>query len=347
MVFFFAWRKCFIFNKESDYKNVMDIKKYVPLLLIAVLILCCKHKKLSLAENDSNIDVKDFVAFFPDAKLPYQLTDSVFDKEEPDSLLINYDLFNRFVPDSVLNRYFSKKDQPDIYPLGKIQQPKSETYLFIKVVTEEKEMALVFCMNKDNKFVAAKSLFAFTYDESVTNLATLDTKYTLTLLRQRKAPGADLLYKRDAYVLNNDAGKFMLILTESNETAKGPGVINPIDTVAKKRKFSGDYAQDKLNFIAVRDGRDASHILFFVHFEKDNGDCKGELKGEAKLISSTLARYKSNSDPCTVDFSFSPTSVSMKEIDGCGNHRDIKCFFEGTFAKQKPSKKKPAGKEHH
>jgi hypothetical protein len=30
----------------------------------------------------------------------------------------------------------------------------------------------------------------------------------------------------------------------------------------------------------------------------------------------------------------------MKELEGCGNHRDIKCFFEGVYIKQKELKKK-------
>jgi hypothetical protein len=34
----------------------------------------------------------------------------------------------------------------------------------------------------------------------------------------------------------------------------------------------------------------------------------------------------------------------MKELEGCGNHRDIKCFFEGSFARQKEIKKKPVKK---
>ncbi|MBS1915831.1 MAG: hypothetical protein JST87_06110 [Bacteroidetes bacterium] len=322
------------------------MKKYFYLFVVVCLVLSCKHKKISLADDDSSADVNDFVSFFPDVKLPYQLSDSLFENEGSDSSLISYKLFEKFVPDSVLSKYLRKKDDPDIFALGKNQSGKNEKYLFVRAVTDEKEMVLTICMSNDNKFLAVKPLFSYNEDENASDVAILDNKYTLTVLHQRKVPGADMMYKKDAYIFNNDAKKFMLILTESNEAStKAPAVIDPIDTLPHKKKFSGNYAQDKVNFISVRDGRDASHILFFVHFEKNNGDCKGELKGEAKLISPTTARYSSGGDPCTVDFYFTPTSVSMKELSGCGNHRDIKCFFEGIFPKQKPQKKAPA-KQH-
>jgi hypothetical protein len=170
----------------------------------------------------------------------------------------------------------------------------------------------------------------------------MDGKYTLTVMHQRKGPEGQLLYKKDAYIYNESTG-FMLILTESNEgKAKIPPIYNPIDTLSHKHKFTGEYVQDKRNFVSVRDGKDASRVLFFVHFEKDEGSCRGELKGEAKFISANTARFRSGGDPCTVDFVFGKEGVTMKEVEGCGNHRDIKCFFEGYYEKKK--QKTPAVK---
>jgi len=162
---------------------------------------------------------------------------------------------------------------------------------------------------------------------------------------QRKAPDGQVYFKRDAYIFNEDNG-FMLILTESNEIkTKIPPIYNPIDTFPHKHKFTGDYAQDKRNVISIRDGKDASRVLFFVHFEKEEGICKGELKGEAKFISASTARFRSSGDPCTVDFIFNPSGVSMKELEGCGNHRDIKCSFEGYFNRRVAPKPKPTKKK--
>jgi hypothetical protein len=30
----------------------------------------------------------------------------------------------------------------------------------------------------------------------------------------------------------------------------------------------------------------------------------------------------------------------MRELDGCGNHRDIRCFFDGVFMKHKEQNNK-------
>ncbi|HEV9036965.1 MAG TPA: hypothetical protein VGQ51_10100, partial [Puia sp.] len=86
-------------------------------------------------------------------------------------------------------------------------------------------------------------------------------------------------------------------------------------------------------------------FLFFVHFEKDDGTCKGELKGEAKFVSPGVARYRSYSDPCAIEFTFIPEGVSLKEIGGCGVHRDIRCYFEGYFERRKTAHGPP--KTHH
>lgn len=135
----------------------------------------------------------------------------------------------------------------------------------------------------------------------------------------------------------------MLISTEPNEDII-ENVINPIDTLAKKNKFSGDYIINKRNFISIRDGKDNSNLLFFVHFEKDNATCNGELKGAARFISATVAQYKENDSPCTIQFDFKGNVVTMKEMEGCGSYRDIKCFFDGKYTRKKETKS-PATKK--
>jgi hypothetical protein len=62
-------------------------------------------------------------------------------------------------------------------------------------------------------------------------------------------------------------------------------------------------------------------------------------------VSAGIARYKSYSDPCALEFSFDAEGVSIKETGGCGVHRDIKCFFEGYY-NRKATRAKPDGKPH-
>jgi hypothetical protein len=52
-------------------------------------------------------------------------------------------------------------------------------------------------------------------------------------------------------------------------------VINPIDTLQKKNKFSADYVKDKMNIVSIRDDSKAGRINFFIHFDRNNGDCTG------------------------------------------------------------------------
>lgn len=323
------------------------MNKYLMLIALTGLLFSCKGKKTSLASNDEGVNAHDFVGFFQPLKLPYEVGDTLLRRREDPASLIHNAIFSRFVPDSVLAKYFNKESKPKLYAIGKVQVPDHETYIFVKASTPSRKALFILCFSKKDEYAAARPILYADNEAGTTGLASLDTKYTLTVSHQRKGPGGQLLYHRDAYVFN-DAGTFTLIMTESNEGSSRPAPIyNPIDTASHKHKFSGDYALDKRNLISIRDGKDASRILFFVHFEKDDGNCKGELKGVARFISPSVARYTSNGDPCMIEFSFGPSSISMREIQGCGNHRDIKCFFEGEYPRKKETMHaKPPKKGH-
>ena len=321
------------------------MKKFLLLIAVAAVVCSCKSKKVSLAVNDEQVNISEFLEAFPSLKLPYEVTDTILRRKEPETTLINDALFDRFVPDSVLARLFGKETHIRLYAIGKIKVPGAESYVFVKGAAKERRVLYIFCFDKKNHFAAARPVLYSDNESGVTGKADMDNKYTLTLLRQRKASDGQVYYHRDAYVFAEGTG-FSLILTESNETRpKPPSIYNPIDTLPHKHRYSGDYAQDKHNLVCIRDGRDASRFLFFVHFEKDEGTCKGELKGEAKFVSPGIARFRSYSDPCAIEFTFIPEGVSLKEIGGCGVHRDIKCYFEGYFEKRKITHGPP--KPHH
>ena len=224
--------------------NIIALQKYILLLVMTALLFACKHKKVSLAGN-SKVEVSDFLESFDDIKLPYQVTDTIFNNEVSDSTLINYNVFTEFVADSVLRKTFGKGTSPDIYPLGKIKAGKNETYLFLRAITKTKDWLYLICLDDKNKFTTAMPLFSAS-NSYVNNIVNLDNKYILSIRREHKNAG-ELLYRKDTYVYND--GKFMMILTESNEAVqKNKSVINPIDTLQHKHKFSGDYLQDKMNF---------------------------------------------------------------------------------------------------
>jgi hypothetical protein len=332
----------FIFTPSIAH---LRMNKYLLLVLLSGLVFSCKSKKTSLAGNDDGeLSIPEFMDYFQPLTPPYTVTDTLLRRKEPEGESINYKLFLRLLPDSLLTRYYGKDGKPHLYAIGKIKVPKAETYLFVKSTGKERRILYILCFDRKDRFAAARPILYSDNLPGISGQAGMDGKYTLSITHYRKGAEGLLYHTTDDYIYNDGVG-FSLILTESNETkTRIPPVYNPIDTMPRRHKFSGDYTQDKRNIISIRDGKDASRFYFFVHFEKDNGECKGELKGEAKFVSPGIARYRSYSDPCAVEFSFDAGAVSMKELGGCGVHRDIKCFFEGYFQRRKDTHSRSAGK---
>lgn len=307
--------------------------------VVAWIAVGCKDDKKTSLAGDEPVEVADFIDFFPEAKLPVIVADTTLSKKVSDSLLIAYSVFTQFVPDSVLKKDFNKA-KPKIYPLARAKEKGKETYLFAKAVVGTKRVGYLVTFDNDEKYL--NTLRLVRTGENYSHVSgTLDRKFQITTYRERKNAAGDVTFKRNVYIYNNASNDFTLILTEPNEEMTEE-VLNPIDTLPQKNKFTGDYPANKKNFISFRDGRNPSEILFFTHFEKNKGECVGELKGTARFISSKKAVYKEAGNPCTLEFTFTTSSVYMKEVEGCGSFRDIRCFFEGTYPKKKnkPARKK-------
>lgn len=324
----------------------MQWKSQILLVVSLLLIAGCKSKKKQLLDTDK-VEMADFIDFFPEATLPFHLADTLLAKKSPDSLRIGNKIFAQFVPDSVLQPVFGAKAKPQIYPIGKAAIKDGETYLLVKAAdgTKRAGYALVF---QAGEYKAALPLLVTSAnpqknDHSVANI---DSRYTITTLRQRTATDGQVLYHKNVYIYNAE-GVFTLILTESNDkAATTQKIVNPIDTLRSTHKLAGDYLGATRNIVSFRDGHRKGFIQFFVHFEKDKGTCVGELKGEAKITGAQSARYTETNGPCVIDFNFAGNTVTMKEQEGCGSYRDIKCFFEGKYTRKKkqaapaPRKKK-------
>jgi hypothetical protein len=92
--------------------------------------------------------------------------------------------------------------------------------------------------------------------------------------------------------------------------------------------------------VSFRDSRNVNKRRFFIHFEKNNGDCIGELKGEAVMKSATTAEYREPGEPCSLQFSFTGSAVTIKELTGCGSKRGVRCSFNGVYSRKKEIKPK-------
>ncbi len=287
--------------------------------------------------GEDKVGVDDFIEFFQPLKLPFYYADSMMARKEKDTFLINHKVFTQFVPDSLLGVIYGKNVKPKIYALGKAEVPQAETYLFIKTVTADKKVIFILAFDRSEKYAAALASLRPDQSRATFQSMTMDKKYSITKTLQRKNADGSTSEGKDVYAFDRGANNFMLVMTDALED-KATELINPIDTLPRKNKWSADYSSGKMNLVSVRDGRRSDRISFFIHFEKNNGGCTGELKGEAIIRSSNTAEFRVAGDPCVLSFIFSSSSVRLKEAEGCGNHRGMQCLFDGSFAKEKEVK---------
>jgi hypothetical protein len=317
-------------------------RKLLAVLTLFILLSGCNSKKKPSLAGDDPVEMSDFMDFFPKAGLPFEITNEVLQRKEKDSLLISYKVFTQFVPDTVLGKMF-QKTKPKLYPLGKVEG-KNETYLFAKGVAGTNKTAFIIAFDKKNAFMDVLPALRNEVVKDLQRQVVMDKRHSINFVQTRKNKDGSISEGKDVYILNTDGRQFMLIMTDAIED-KPTELLNPIDTLSRKHKLTGDYATGKMNLVSIRDSRRADRLSFFIHFEKNNGDCTGELKGEAIIKSATLAEYRQGGDPCILQFKFntSGSSVTLKEIDGCGSHRGLRCSFDGSYPRKKevkPKKKK-------
>lgn len=319
---------------------MLFLRKYTLLLLLAAMTFACgQKKKKPVMTGEDVVAPADFVEFFQPVKLPYIYADSQLLKKEKDSLLISYKIFTQFAPDSILSKVHDKTGKPKIYALGRAEIPDVLNYLFVKTVSGDKRALFIVCFDKKNQFVNA--MIGLRPDQSSATIQSvvMDKKYVITKNVLRRNADGTLSEGKDVYSFSVASRQFELVMTDALED-KLTELINLIDTLPRKNKWSADYANGKMNLVSIRDGRSSGRLTFFIHFEKNNGKCTGELKGDATILSTNTAEYRVGWDPCVLKFTFSSSSVSLKEEEGCGSHRGIRCSFDGSFAKKKEAKSK-------
>ena len=321
----------------------MPVYKKMFVFFVALILLTgCKSKKKPSLTGEEPVEVTDFIDFFLPVNLPYQFSDTGLQKKDKDSLLISYKVFTQFVPDSMLSKVYGKGVKPKIYALGKIEVPKSEIYLFVKTVTNDKKAFFILSFNNQHQFITGMAALRPDNNKATFQSVVMDRKYTITKTVQLKNADGSTNEGKDVYILNTDSKSFMLIMTDAL-IDKVTELINPIDTLPRKHKLSADYGPGKMNLVSIRDGRKNDRLSFFVHFEKNNGECTGELKGEAFFKSPTVAEYREDGDPCILTFTFTSSSVTLKE-ENCGSRRGMKCSFDGSFGRRewvRPIQPKP------
>jgi hypothetical protein len=323
----------------------MNYRSIIAFFLFVLLMIACKEKKKSL-NGDEQVIISDFVSSFEKVKLPYEVSDASLVKEN-DSSKISYKIFTQFIPDSILTKIVGK-GKPALYALAGVKDGKKETYLFAKAVLNSKKTVLLIVLDKEDNFVAAMPFLQVDKSASTKQSSVFDNRFTINKSVLRKNENNTTDEGKDVYVFNNEARDFTLIMTDPLDENLTE-LINPIDTFPRKNKYSADYVKDKKNIVSIRDANKTGKFIFFIHMEKNGGECTGELKGYADFTSANTAVYRQGGDPCSMEFKFTSSSVTLKEIDGCGNRRDLRCTFNAKYLKKKEmkttTKKKPASKK--
>jgi hypothetical protein len=305
-------------------------------LLIAALsfflLLSSCGKKIKDINGDEPIAAVDFIESFQDHELPINFNTVNIGKKESDSFYIKSKRVLQFIPDSLFKLAFGKATDIKFHRKGKYKVESEETYLFLVAEKKEKKVAYILCFDKNENYSAGMELAQKSDDPAIIFEGGIDKKLTVIKVRNKKSADGKVIYNKSAYVYNTE-GLFTLILTESNEPVEESIVQNPIDTLPAKNPLSGNYVEDKNNFVSIRDGSKPNKLIVFMKLAKQAGKCVGTLRGDIIQVKPKVFQYNKSDDHCIIEFNFKNNSVKVKELEACGNHRGIRCTFDGNYMK--------------
>jgi hypothetical protein len=312
------------------------IKNILFFGLILAFVACKSGEDKPKAESEMTSN--DFVDLFKPIESGFVINSAKLASSNLDSFPISSSLIKKFLPDSIFLNDFGKKAKLKFFSLGRKKDNNKNDFILIKVSSINRKFVYLFVFDKEQNYKAGIPLVSIPGENKTQTEAGIDKKFAITINNFKSASDGQSYFTKNVFAYDNE-GFFTLILRESNEIPANQEVYNPIDSLPKKHKLTGDYRKNKKNFLSLRDGSKPNKLLFFIHFESENGRCSGELKGEAELVKANKLIYSAAGDPCSIEFNFSGSQVNFQELKGCGNYRGIKCSFEGTFTKVKSKKK--------
>jgi len=314
--------------------------RYLRNLLILLALIGCAETKTDLSGN-TPLKINDFNAAFKNIELPIRINDTNL-VAFTDTIKIGRKALAQFLPDSVVNAIAPKLvKNASIFTVGKIEK-ETEYYLLLNNKDAKKQTVSVIAFSKKNVFLGYQILTQFDLTQKGSQFygkTLLINKEPTFLIEENKLdPEQGLTNEKKGWAYTEQG--FKLIYLDANIKPEQKAILNPIDTLPTVNTFSGDYARDKKNFISLRDFGNANKYQFFLHFEKKDGTCVGELKGLLNFTKNQ-ATYSEKGDPCTIQFTITGNVIKIKEDGNCGNHRNMTCYFNDSYdKKRKPKSKK-------
>lgn len=303
------------------------------LIVFSFLFFACQQTEKDI-NADEEIETTDFILAFPEKELPIQFNSKDISKKESDSFFVKSAVVGRFIPDSVFKHDFKQLKNIKFYRKARFKaEETNETYLFLTAEEKNNKKVYLVCYNEKNEFAAAMKLVEKTNEAGLTMEGGIDKRLTIIKTKYKETTDKKSFYEKSAFVYNTE-GVFTLILTESNAPVEKGIVYNPIDTLAKNNPLSGDYKIDDNNFVSIRDAVKTGKLQFFINIEKSGGKCSGRLRGDLVQIKPKVFHYSKADDHCVLEFSFSGKRLQVRELEACGNHRGIRCSFDGKYNKK-------------
>jgi hypothetical protein len=305
------------------------MNKLVLALLAICLLGACKSKHKKVAGDEFTFE--DFRDLFTTAKLPYKLTLDSLKVEQDDSVAIAPELVKQFLSDTLAKADFPAGTAVAYFPLAYMEGEKIN-YFVIKAASKTADMAYLCVTDKKGHYLNRLQVAKRVDNGNSTKYFSVDNKQAVKITEEKQLSGSLTATKEEFYGIAAD-GKSTLIMTNSSGEAAAGQIFNPIDTLPRKHKLSGDYEAGELSIVSIRDGNDAKSFLFFISFSKETG-CKGELSGTGHFTGANKGEYKDKETDCGIAFQFAAGRLTIKEIGGCGAYRGVRCFFEGNFKKK-------------
>ena len=313
--------------------------RYLSNLLILLALIGCAETKTDLSGN-TPLKINDFNAAFKNIELPIRINDTNL-VAFTDTIKIGRKALAQFLPDSVVDAIAPKLvKNSSIFTVGKIEK-ETEYYLLLNNKDAKKQTVSVIAFSKKNVFLGYQILTQFDLTQKGSQFygkTLLINKEPTFLIEENKLdPEQGLTNEKKGWAYTEQG--FRLIYLDANIKPEQKAILNPIDTLPTLNSLSGDYARDKKNFISLRDFGNANKYQFFLHFEKKEGTCVGELKGLLNF-NKNQATYSEKGDPCTILFTITGNVIKIKEDGNCGNHRNMTCYFNDSYDKKRKTKSK-------
>lgn len=303
------------------------MSRILILALLAGVFIGCKSKPKSVNDEDRVLTFADFRGFFPEPGLPYRINaDSL--RKMPDSVALKARVLKQFLPDTLAKGVFKAADKPKYFAKAFLQY---YDFQFFIVEGDIKGAAAAWlCVYDKRDTFLTRHLIARTGAKTLGTV--FDSRYNIRILTESRPGGGQTATREDVYSANPD-GSLALVLTNSNEPTN-PTLYNPIDTLPRKHKFSGNFAAGEMNLISIRDGETPKEFQFYIHFSRNNGACTGELDGVGRFTGANTGQFRDKNSSCIIEFKFSPNRVTISET-GCGAYRGITCMFEGSYNRKR------------